>query len=157
MVSIRLLLWTSFKEWFEHRGPLAEQSPFNDIRVEEIQEVVEKYQRNLAKCRKQVPPGNAIVAKLDTDIKGFSVHAAHRHRPAQPQAEARPHGRDPERDAHCTFNLDEHAAAGLAQRGDPGTAGQIILGISVQVTQEANLKLQLNDIEEKLQRSWCSP
>jgi dynein heavy chain len=146
MVSIRLLLWTSFKEWFEQVDRFRE-SPFNDIRVEEIQEFVEKYQRNLAKCRKQVPPGNAIVAKLDTEIKGFSamlpIVIALRNPKLRPS-----HMVEIQNETRIAFNLDDMRLQDLLREEILEQQG-VILGISVQVTQEANLKLQLNEIEEK--------
>lgn len=142
----RILLWQSYEEWFE----VVEKwrtSPFQDIQVEEIQAVVEKYQRNISRCRNRVPNKNEILMKLETDIKNFAsmlpIVVALRN-PKLTKA----HYQEIEQEINLSLSFDSLLLQDLLNEQVLEHQKNII-GISVQVTQEANLKLQLNEIEQR--------
>lgn len=65
------LLWESHYEWGTRVEGLR-ASPFDSIEVKEIQEVVDRFQKNVSRCRKVIPLTNPILAGLDKSIKDFA-------------------------------------------------------------------------------------
>ena len=68
----RILIWQSYQEWFT----LVEQwrnMPMLSIVQEDVKVAVDKYSKQVARCRKNIPAGNQMVQLLDGDIKGFAA------------------------------------------------------------------------------------
>lgn len=66
----RLLLWTASRDWDEYLSSL-NTSEFRQINVEQVQQIAEKFSRNVAKCKKKIPMSNQKLQRLDSSIKDF--------------------------------------------------------------------------------------
>lgn len=66
----RLLLWTASRDWDEYLSSL-NTSEFRKINVEQVQQIAERFSRNVSKCKKKIPMSNQKLMKLDSNIKDF--------------------------------------------------------------------------------------
>lgn len=145
-VETKILLWESSVEWTKLVQGFNE-APFTSINVEAIQQSLEQYQRNVSKIRKLIPLTNEMLADLDTNIKTFAalipVIVALRN-----DKLTRNHFNQIEE--IIEFKLDlEHIKLKDLLTDKVLDQQKKIIAVSVQVTQEANLKLQLDEIDQR--------
>ena len=147
-LNTKILLWESYQEWFKIVYTW-EQTYFKDIDLENIQKITEKYQKNVSRCRKKIPLSNAILIKLDSNIKNFNsllpiIQALRNEKLLEKKKHldeiAKLIGRplDLENMTLKNFLIPQV----LEQQ-------QKIIGISVQVSEEAKLKTIIENIKEE--------
>lgn len=145
-VETKVLLWESSVEW-KKLVQCFHEAPFNTINVDQIQQSLEQYQRNVSKIRKLIPLTNEMLGDLDTNIKTFAalipVIVALRN-----DKLTRNHFTQIEEIVGLKLDLDHIILKDLLTKKVLDQQKKII-AVSVQVSQEANLKIQLDEIEQR--------
>lgn len=143
------LLWESHYEW-QVKVEGWKKSPFERIEVKEIQEIIDRFQKNVSRCRKTIPLNNKILSTLDKSIKSFSsllpVVLALRNKNLK-------ENHIQEIEAIIKKKLDTSNLTFEDLLTEEVLEHQKkIIGVSVQVEQEIILKQKYNEIDEQISK-----
>ena len=145
-IETKILLWESSQQWAELVQSF-NNAPFETINVDQIQQSLELYQRNVSKIRKLIPIANEMLGDLDTNIKTFAallpVIVALRN-----DKLTKNHFAQIEEIIGLKLDFENMLLKDLLTDKVLDEQKKII-AVSVQVSQEASLKLQLDEIEKR--------
>ena len=141
------MLWTASRDWEKNLREWNE-TEFMKIEVDSVQAIADKFSKDSSKCKKRIPLSNKKLFKLDKNIKDFSlilpVIIALKNKGLLPS-----HMKDINQ--IVGFEIDK---PGILLKellcNSVLTNQKQIIEVSVQVTQESQLKKELGKIDTKI-------